>query len=31
LLVPTIGALTSHGRKALSAYTQALRDLLGGL
>jgi len=23
--------LTSHGRKALGAYTQALRDLLGGL
>jgi DNA-binding PadR family transcriptional regulator len=27
----TTVALTSHGRKALSAYTQALRDLLGGL
>ena len=27
----TMVALTSHGRKALSAYTQALRDLLGGL
>jgi DNA-binding MarR family transcriptional regulator len=27
----TIVALTSHGRAALSAYTQALRDLLGGL
>jgi len=24
-------ALTGHGRKALAAYTQALRDLLGGL
>jgi DNA-binding transcriptional ArsR family regulator len=24
-------ALTSHGREALDAYTQALRDLLGGL
>ena len=24
-------ALTDHGRKALGAYTQALRDLLGGL
>ena len=24
-------ALTGHGRKALDAYTQALRDLLGGL
>ena len=24
-------ALTGHGRKALSSYTQALRDLLGGL
>jgi hypothetical protein len=24
-------ALTSQGRAALSAYTQALRDLLGGL
>jgi DNA-binding transcriptional ArsR family regulator len=24
-------ALTSHGRAALGAYTQALRDLLGGL
>jgi DNA-binding MarR family transcriptional regulator len=23
--------LTSHGRAALDAYTQALRDLLGGL
>jgi DNA-binding transcriptional ArsR family regulator len=27
----TTVTLTSHGRKALSAYTQALRDLLGGL
>jgi DNA-binding MarR family transcriptional regulator len=27
----TTVALTSHGRKALTAYTQALRDLLGGL
>jgi DNA-binding MarR family transcriptional regulator len=27
----TTVALTSHGRKALDAYTQALRDLLGGL
>ncbi len=27
----TTVALTSHGRKALGAYTQALRDLLGGL
>jgi DNA-binding MarR family transcriptional regulator len=24
-------ALTDHGRKALAAYTQALRDLLGDL
>jgi DNA-binding MarR family transcriptional regulator len=24
-------ALTSHGREALDTYTQALRDLLGGL
>jgi DNA-binding MarR family transcriptional regulator len=24
-------ALTSHGRAALDAYTEALRDLLGGL
>jgi DNA-binding MarR family transcriptional regulator len=24
-------ALTSHGRAALGTYTQALRDLLGGL
>jgi len=24
-------ALTSHGREALGTYTQALRDLLGGL
>ena len=24
-------ALTGHGRAALGAYTQALRDLLGGL
>ncbi len=27
----TTVALTSHGRAALGAYTQALRDLLGGL
>jgi hypothetical protein len=27
----TTVALTSQGRAALSAYTQALRDLLGGL
>jgi DNA-binding MarR family transcriptional regulator len=27
----TTVALTSQGRKALNAYTQALRDLLGGL
>jgi DNA-binding MarR family transcriptional regulator len=27
----TTVALTSHGRKALDSYTQALRDLLGGL
>jgi DNA-binding MarR family transcriptional regulator len=27
----TTVALTSHGRQALTAYTQALRDLLGGL
>jgi DNA-binding MarR family transcriptional regulator len=27
----TTVALTSHGRKALGAYTQALRGLLGGL
>ncbi len=27
----TTVALTSHGRAALDAYTQALRDLLGGL
>jgi hypothetical protein len=27
----TTVALTSHGRTALDAYTQALRDLLGGL
>ncbi|HEY3906379.1 MAG TPA: transcriptional regulator [Streptosporangiaceae bacterium] len=27
----TTVALTDHGRKALAAYTQALRDLLGGL
>ena len=27
----TTVALTSHGRKALDAYTQALRNLLGGL
>ena len=27
----TTVVLTSHGRKALSTYTQALRDLLGGL
>jgi len=27
----TTVALTAHGRKALDAYTQALRDLLGGL
>ncbi len=27
----TTVALTSRGRKALNAYTQALRDLLGGL
>ena len=27
----TTVALTSHGRRALDAYTQALRDLLGGL
>ena len=27
----TTVALTSHGRKALGAYTQSLRDLLGGL
>jgi hypothetical protein len=27
----TTVALTGHGRKALSTYTQALRDLLGGL
>ncbi len=27
----TTVALTSQGRKALDAYTQALRDLLGGL
>ena len=27
----TTVVLTSHGRAALDAYTQALRDLLGGL
>jgi DNA-binding MarR family transcriptional regulator len=27
----TTVALTTQGRKALSAYTEALRDLLGGL
>jgi hypothetical protein len=27
----TTVTLTGHGRKALDAYTQALRDLLGGL
>ena len=27
----TTVALTSHGRRALDAYTQSLRDLLGGL
>ncbi len=27
----TTVALTSQGRKALDSYTQALRDLLGGL
>jgi DNA-binding MarR family transcriptional regulator len=27
----TTVVLTGHGRKALDAYTQALRDLLGGL
>ena len=27
----TTVALTSHGRKALSTYTQTLHDLLGGL
>jgi DNA-binding transcriptional ArsR family regulator len=27
----TTVALTSQGRKALDAYTQALRDLLGGM
>jgi DNA-binding MarR family transcriptional regulator len=27
----TTVALTGHGRAALGAYTQALRDLLGGL
>jgi DNA-binding MarR family transcriptional regulator len=27
----TTVALTNHGRAALDAYTQALRDLLGGL
>jgi hypothetical protein len=27
----TTVALTGHGRKALDAYTQALRNLLGGL
>jgi DNA-binding MarR family transcriptional regulator len=27
----TTVALTGHGRKALDSYTQALRDLLGGL
>jgi DNA-binding MarR family transcriptional regulator len=27
----TTVALTGHGRKALDTYTQALRDLLGGL
>ena len=27
----TTVALTGHGRAALSAYTKALRDLLGGL
>ncbi len=27
----TTVALTSHGRKALDAYTKALRELLGGL
>ena len=27
----TTVALTGHGRKALSTYTQTLRDLLGGL
>jgi DNA-binding MarR family transcriptional regulator len=27
----TTVALTSHGRKALDAYTQTLRSLLGGL
>jgi len=27
----TTVALTSHGRTALDAYAQALRDLLGGL
>jgi len=30
-LYPTTVPLTSHGRAALDAYTQALRDLLGGL
>ena len=28
---PATVALTGHGREALRAYTQALRDLLGGL
>ena len=27
----TTVSLTGHGRKALDTYTQALRDLLGGL
>ncbi|MDR2987682.1 MAG: transcriptional regulator [Nocardiopsaceae bacterium] len=27
----TTVALTGHGRKALATYTEALRDLLGGL
>ena len=27
----TTVALTGHGRTALDTYTQALRDLLGGL
>ena len=27
----TTVTLTDHGRKALASYTQALRDLLGGL
>ena len=27
----TTVALTGHGRSALASYTQALRDLLGGL